>query len=191
MTIFTPLISGLLLYTTIVVAQSPKLKYTEKLCYNSRLTPEGALINAWNWFDNHTKLEVDTKEARIRSEQGILKGVSSFQYISKVASGNDYSKGTVYYTVYMRIHDTEGAYTYVVTDFVHHARVSLNALTTDERYPYKVIGDKMWHNMVWKDIKQQVDQHAKEQIESLKTAMRAPSVISRPKKGPVVIVVNN
>lgn len=102
--------------------QSAKLVYTEKLPYNSRLTPEAAMTNAWNWFDNNTKLDPNEKEAKIRNAQGVFKGISSFQYVSKVASGNEYSKGTIYYTVRLRIHDTEGAYTYEITNFSHQAR---------------------------------------------------------------------
>ncbi len=174
-----------------VAAQLPKIKHTEKIPYNSCLTPEAAMTNAWNWFDNHTRLAVDAKEAKLRNQLGLFKGLGTFQYISKVASGNDYSKGTVYYTIYLHIHDSEGTYTFEITDFVHHGRVSFNALTMDGKYPYKVNGDKMWHNMVWKDLKQQVDQHTRQEIESLKASMQASSVLTRSKKGPVVIVVNN
>lgn len=171
--------------------QSAKLKYSEKLPYNTRLTPDAAVTNAWNWFDNNTKVDPTEKEAKIRNQQGMFKGVSSFQYVSKVASGNEYSKGTVYYTVRLLIHDTNGAYVYEIGDFKHQARFSLGAITTDDKYPYHVQGDKMWHNMVWKDIRQQVEQHAKELAASLKAAMQAPSVIAHNGKGPKVIIVRN
>lgn len=190
MKIFTT-IALVLLSVASAWAQLPKVKYTDKLAYNAHLTPDAAVTNAWNWFDNHTKRPVDAQESKMRNEQGIFKGVAAFPYVSKVASGNEYSKGTIYYTVSLRIHDGNREYTYEITDFTHQARFSLNALTTAEKYPYRVNGDKMWHNMVWKDIKQQVDQHAKELIGSLKEAMLAPSVITQAKKGPVVIVVNN
>ena len=171
--------------------QSAKLTYTEKLPYNNRLTPDAAVTNAWNWFDNNTKVDPKEKEAKIRNQQGVFKGISSFQYVSKVASGNEYSKGTIYYTVRMLIHDTDGAYTYEISNFSHQARFSLRLLTTDTKYPYHVDGDKMWHNMVWKDIRQQVDQHAKELAASLKAAMQAPSVIAQNGRGPKVIIVRN
>lgn len=174
-----------------VWAQLPKVRYTDTLVYNARLTPDAAVTNAWNWFDNHTKHPVDAQEAKMRNEQGIFKGIGAFQYVSKVVSGNEYSKGTIFYVVALRIHEGDKQYSYEITNFTHQARVSLNALTTADKYPYRVEGDKMWHNMVWKDMKQQVDQHAKELVESLNAAMLAPSVVTQAKKGPVVIVVNN
>jgi hypothetical protein len=190
MKIFTSLV-WLLICAVPVVAQSSKVTFTEKVAYNTSLTPNAAVTNAWNWFDNYTKVATDAKEAKLRNERGMFTGVSSFRYVSNVASGNDYSRGTIYYTIRLKINEADGSYTYEITDFAHQARVSLNAITTDEKYPYKVSGDKMWHNMVWKDIKQQINQHAKELATSLKASMQAPSVISHAKKGPVIIVVKN
>ncbi len=176
-----------------VWAQLPKLNYTERIPYHSRLTPNAAVTNAWSWFDSYTKATPTAKESQLRSEKGIFKGVSSFQYVSKVASGNDYSKGTIYYTIYLKINESDGTYTYEITDFVHQARASLGTITQDAKYPYYVNGDKMWHNMVWKDIREQIAIHTRELSESLKTAMNSPSSSSVKKqtKGPVVIIVKN
>ena len=191
MKLFTPLLFLLISIAVPAAAQSAKLKYADQVKYNASLTPNAAVTNAWNWYDNYTKAETNDQESKRRNGQGLFKGISSFKYVSNVASGNEYSKGTIYYTVYLKINEGDGTYTYEITDFVHQGRFSLNAITTDEKYPYKVNGDKMWHNMVWKDIKQQIAQHVKELSETLKNSMQAPSVISQAKKGPVIIVVKN
>ena len=172
-------------------AQTTRLAYKEKHNYNNRLTPEAAMTNAWRWFDANTHTTPDAAEAKMRDAHGIFKGVGSFPFVSKVASGNDFSRGTVFFTVYLRVHDTEGAYTFIITDIAHQGRVSLNALTTDAKYPYRVEGDRMWHNMVWKDLREQAEQHVKQLAASLTAAMETPSVISQRGKAPKIIVVNN
>ncbi len=162
--------TALLLGSFPVKAQVRKLTYADTLQYH-KLTPDAAIIAVQQWYNAYTSDTPTSAEQQQRKQLGNFTGTSAFKYVSKVASGNEYTRGTIYFTMKVKVNE-DNTYSYELSNFTHQARISFNLLTTREQCPYKLAGDKLWQNMVWKDIKEQIRQKMLPVIAELTAAMQ-------------------
>ncbi len=123
---------------------------------------------SWRWFEEVAKTNPSLlKEANKR--WGRFTGTPYFTFISKLNGGSDYVKGKIYYS--MRVYVENEYYICEFTDFTHLARISFNTITTHSDYPYRVVVNKEWHDLVWREMKEQSQKEAAAWFTSLKGAM--------------------
>lgn len=165
-----------LICSALGLAQPKKLSFSEQLSFG-KITPSAAATGIGQWFDTYSKVTPDEAELN-RRQNGIFSGVSSLKYISKVSSGSDFTRGTIYFNIKTTING-DGTYRYEVSNFIHQARVSFNLITTDVSCPHRLTtGDKMWQNLVWKDIQEQIKQAVEPMVQALKEGVQQQSAAS-------------
>jgi hypothetical protein len=154
------------------IAQAPKFTFKETVSFG-QMTPDEVSTCAWRWFNQNDKASPGTAEINNR-QSGKFSGTSALRFVSTIPSGNDFTRGTIYYSLKLTIND-DRTYTYELSDFTHQARTSFNLITTDANYPYRITADRTWHNQVWNDIKSQINSAMEPLITDLKTAMQKNS----------------
>ncbi|MDJ1479080.1 DUF4468 domain-containing protein [Cytophagaceae bacterium YF14B1] len=173
---------GFILYTSILsfgqssvtmqkILQYPKYTFSDTVRMTN-VPQEELYARAWNWFNEQTKTDINFFE-EANKRYGRFTGTSKIPFQSKIAAGNDYVKGKIYFMVRIFVH--EGYYIYEFTDFVHQGRLTFNTITTAPKYPYRPMADKDWHNMVWEEMKVTVKDHIYPMVGSLRASMQKES----------------
>lgn len=96
-------------------------------------------------------------------------GTSFVWYESTINAANDLTKGFILYD--FKIVATNNGFQYTLTNFRHEAKIKFHTLTTAHAFPYKInVVEKPWYDLVWKDIKHQLDARMPDMIIKIKDA---------------------
>ena len=113
-------------------------------------------------------------------ETGELKGTSFLPYTSNVHAASDLTQGYVLYD--FKVVATETGFRYMLTNFRHEAKIKFHTITAASGFPYKISTvEKPWYDLVWKDIKQNLNQQVPRMMAELKAATQNPSYAVRSK----------
>ncbi len=119
-----------------------------------------------DWQRKHLPKDAILKYNEHTSE---LTGTAFVWYDSKIHAANDLTKGYIVYD--FKIVATDKGFQYKLTNFRHEAKIKFHTLTTAHSFPYKInVVEKPWYDMVWKDIKRQLDDQMPKMINTLKDA---------------------
>ncbi len=109
---------------------------------------------------------------------GELKGTSFLRYTSHVNAASDLTQGYILYD--FKITATENGFHYVMTNFRHEARIKFHTLTNYPCFPYKInTVEKPWYDLVWKDLKAQINQHIPKMIATMKEVAEKESYVAQ------------
>ena len=154
-------LATLVLFAIHIQAQNP-IKYEKVIQMDSSLNKEILYNRGVHWitsiFRNPQKvIQLNDKE----KGQIVCKG--NFEYNQKkfIWGGSDQSKGQINFM--LKLYFKDGRYKYIFTDFIHETRSKSNSfgLITDEYeyYGKMSLTTRKWRQLIWDDIKDQIEDY--------------------------------
>jgi hypothetical protein len=156
------------------------ISFSKVVVVDSDITAEELYDRARTWFaiafkDGKEVVQLEDKE------QFKLIGKGGFKYNPRVYIGSDGSRGYVSYTITIQVKDNR--YRYILTNFYHEGNTvnqagqfSFGYISSSEECTTDIaMTSKSWRNKVWKDIKIDIDNNAKQLISSLEKSMKTPT----------------
>lgn len=114
----------------------------------------------------------------VNETTGELKGTSFLRYNSNVAAASDLTQGYILYD--FKVTATENGFHYVMTNFRHEAKINFHIITAYPHFPYKInTVEKPWYDLVWKDLKHQINQQMPKMIATMKDIAEKESSVAQ------------
>ncbi len=101
------------------------------------------------------------------TKENAVSGTSFLRYDSNVPAASDITHGSVMYDFEITVSDN--GITYLFTNFRHEGKIKFHAITDANAFPHKIqTVEKPWYDLVWRDIKQQLNQQIPPMLETLR-----------------------
>ncbi len=105
------------------------------------------------------------------AKENAISGTSFLRYDSKVPAASNMTHGSVMYDFEITVSDQ--GITYLFTNFRHEGKIKFHAITDANHFPHKIQAvEKPWYDLVWRDIKQQLNHRIPQMLETMQQAAK-------------------
>ncbi|MDJ1503781.1 DUF4468 domain-containing protein [Xanthocytophaga agilis] len=120
------------------------------------------------------------KETIRESDRGAgeIKGTSYLVYNSNVHAASEVTKGFILFD--FKFVAIEDGFRYQITNFRHEGKIRFHTILMTPSFPYKINAvEKPWYDLVWKDIRTQINQQMPKMVASVKDVVEKAALLAK------------